>query len=170
MKEYIVMLVLLLAMFLAFTYFSAWKEGRKVQSKEAIKEGFIRGSVLMLIMGAILMVYQVLKTYVLGNVNTWIELIALFVVVLFLAMRVEDYFARRAKYYENERNALILTSVRNPIDLDRLEKVDVAGDRIAVHTFGRKPRYIHLANETVRKDILRKLRSHIKQNKKEHKA
>lgn len=170
MKEYIVMLGLLLAMFLGFTYFSSWKEGRKVQSQEAVKEGFKRGSVLMLIMGAVLMLYQVLKTYVLGEVNTIFELIGLFVIVLVLAIRVEDYFARRAKYYESERHALILTSVRNPIDLDRLEKVDVAGDRIAVHVFGRKARYIHLADESVRKEILRKLRSHIKQNKKEQRA
>lgn len=165
MQEYIVTLSILVLLFELFTLFQATRLGKKVGSSEAVKHTFIRSSALMIIMSVLLLVYQYIKTNFLQNVSVVWELVGLFAIVIFLAIKTEGYFAARPLYYEKDDNALILTSVRNPIDLTKLSGVTVNGARIEVEQLGKPSRSIHLADEKIRKEIVRKLRAHLKKNK-----
>lgn len=165
MQEYIVTLSILVLLYEFYTLIMATRQGKKVGSKEAIKHTFIRSSTLMIAMSALLLVYQYLKLNVLKDVSLTIELLGLFAIVIFLAIKTEGYYARRPLYYEKGDQALILTSVKNPIDLNRISGVTVNGARIEVEQIGRPSRNIHLADEKVRKEIVRKLRIAIKKNK-----
>lgn len=165
MQQYTVTLSILVLLFELFTLFQATRLGKKVGSNEAVKHTFIRSSALMIIMAVLLLVYQWLKMNVLKNVPMAYELIGLFAIVIFLAIKTEGYFAKRPLYYEKDSNALILTSVRNPIDLNKLSGVNVNGARIEVEQLGKPSRSIHLADEKIRKEIVRKLKGHLKKNK-----
>lgn len=165
MQEYLVTLSILVLLYEFYTLIMATRMGKKVGSKEAIKHTFIRSSTLMIAMSVLLLVYQYLKLNFLQNVSLTVELLGLFAIVIFLAIKTEGYFARRPLYYEKGDHALILTSVKNPIDLTRVSGVTVNGARIEVEQVGRPSRNIHLADEKVRKEIVRKLRIAIKKNK-----
>lgn len=165
MKEYFVTISVLVLVYELFVLFQAWRQGNKVGSKDAMKHTFIRMSTLMLTMAAILTIYQFIKLNFLQNISVYIELAFLFVIVIFLATKTEGYFAKRPLYYEKGDDALILTSIRNPIDLTRVSEVKVEGTRIEVTQIGRPPRSIHMADDKIRKEVVRKLRARIRDNK-----
>lgn len=165
MQQYLITISILVMLYEVFILLQSWRLGKKVGSSEATKHTFIRSSFLMLLMAGVLTIYQFIKLNFLDNVPLWIELAGLFLIVIVMAIKTEGYYARRPLYYEKDDFALILTSVRNPLDLTRLSGVEVNGSRIEVEVIGRPPRSIHLADDKIRKDIVRKLKARVRQNK-----
>ena len=165
MQQYLITISILVMLYEAFILMQAWRLGKKVGSAEATKHTFIRSSFLMLLMAGVLTIYQFVKLNFLDNVPLWLELGGLFLIVIVMAIKTEGYFARRPLYYEKDDFALILTSVKNPLDLTRVSGVEVNGSRIEVEVIGRPPRSIHLADDKIRKDIVRKLKARVRQNK-----
>ncbi|HHT21664.1 MAG TPA: hypothetical protein GXZ74_09530 [Tissierellia bacterium] len=165
MQQYLVTISVLVLLYELFVLFQAWRQGKKVGNTEAMKHTFIRMSTLMLIMAAILTVYQFVKLNFLQDISVYVELAFLFIIVIILATKTEGYYAKRPLYYEKGDEALILTSVRNPIDLTRVSEVKQEGDRIEVTQIGRPPRSIHMADAKVRKDVVRKLKARARENK-----
>ena len=165
MQQYFITISILVLLYEVFILFQSWRQGQKVGSAEATKHTFIRTSFLMLVMAALLTVYQFIKLNFMPDFSVIWELVGLFVIVIFIAMKTEGYYSKRPLYFEKDDNALILTSVKNPLDLTRLSGVQVNGSRIVVVLVGRPPRSIHLNNDKVRKEIVRKLRARVRQNK-----
>lgn len=165
MQQYLITISILVMLYEVFILLQSWRLGKKVGSRDAARHTFIRSSFLMLVMAGVLTIYQFVKLNFLDNVSLWIELGGLFLIVILLAIKTEGYFAKRPLYYEKDDFALILTSVRNPLDLTRLSAVEVNGSRIEVEVIGRPPRSIHLDDDKIRKDIVRKLKARVRQNK-----